>query len=318
MSNSDKDVITLNVYKLGLELALPQQQQQQQQSLQSSPQEQPHPYAGPIAFFSKILPQAGLGAYHTSIDVLGFCYTYGKSTGIIKTAVANKHSHIPDGVTFEQSIVLGKMNLSKGASSPLHVVNEVISALRRAFTGMNYDIMNRNCNHFSETLATSLIVAHGLSQDPPPLLETYPNWINRLARAGSGIIEFTNGVVDGVNATANAGARAGVGSCSGGQCVSDNESGNGSQSANTSSNPNLMLICNVIEEARVAAGVEVDTVWTIPPSNLKPHSKKVNPLLGMFHGGKLNCGGGGSSSSQKKKKLTENQKKALAMLKAKK
>ena len=145
---------------------------------------------GITSLFSNLLPRAGLGAYHTSIDVNGYCYTYGMG-GIAKTSIANKHAHLPPNVTFQQSINLGSTRLGSSHGGRNSAINQCIQTLRREyFTESGYHVVHRNCNHFTETLAMALIVAEDLMrEDPPPELKTYPKWINRLAKTGSSLMK---------------------------------------------------------------------------------------------------------------------------------
>jgi len=61
--------------------------------------------------------------------------------------------------------------------------------------------MNRNCNHFTTTLAMALLHYDQMT-DPQyhPTLDKYPAWVNRLARTGTGL-GCLNG--EGVNVICN-------------------------------------------------------------------------------------------------------------------
>jgi hypothetical protein len=210
------DRVVLNLY----ELAMTVDQQQQQSSV--------------VSFFSKILPQAGLGAYHTSLDVNGYCYSYGVG-GISKTSTINKHKYLPANATFLESITLGSLNLG----NDLSIINKCINNLRRtSFTETGYHVLHRNCNHFTETFATALIIANDLICEKPPELKSYPKWINRLARTSS---NFTNrGPKDSdVNGMAPA------------------------------------LVCNVRSEAILATGLDDQIGWDLKsPSTAKTSATK--------------------------------------------
>lgn len=149
-----------------------------------------------ISFFSsKVLPKAGMGAYHTSIDVDGYCYAYGIK-GLAKVVVANKHNHKPQNALYKEYITLGNIELGKGLSSEEQTrkINKCLNFIHQhLFSKRDYHIMNRNCNHFTEILANALILADDLKLEHPPELDTYPNWINRLARTGSGFVNIQHG-----------------------------------------------------------------------------------------------------------------------------
>jgi hypothetical protein len=89
------------------------------------------------------------------------------------------------------------VGVPKGARGPTEKIQlgrctrtkqELIDIIKRLstlfYTPTSYDIMHRNCNHFTETLATSLVV-----NDPKAPLQTYPKWLNRLANTGAMVIK---------------------------------------------------------------------------------------------------------------------------------
>ena len=264
-NNGNDKKIVLNVYELAM---TPDQQQQEQQQQQSSS-------ASIISFFSRILPHAGLGAYHTSLDVNGYCYTYGMG-GISKTTIANKHNHIPPSATFIESIILGSLNLCiADTDNDLSMIHTCINNLRqKSFTETGYHVLHRNCNHFTETFATALIIAHDLLRDRPPELKSYPKWINRLARSSSTFL--TNHVPK--------------------NTINNND--------NISASPAPISPCNVMEEARIAAGLDGKIGWDLTSSSSAATSSTAK------HSMKDNRGKG-----KQKKELTEAQKKILGKLK---
>ena len=89
-------------------------------------------------------------------------YTFGSQGGIF--------SHSPKAVPsakFRESIFMGDF---KGTSREL---DRIIDELRTYFTGDNYDVLQNNCNSFSEALVQQL--CH----------RSIPGYINRLAGIGS-------------------------------------------------------------------------------------------------------------------------------------
>eukprot|EP00584_Thalassiosira_punctigera_P004987 CAMPEP_0172533206 /NCGR_PEP_ID=MMETSP1067-20121228/5997_1 /TAXON_ID=265564 ORGANISM="Thalassiosira punctigera, Strain Tpunct2005C2" /NCGR_SAMPLE_ID=MMETSP1067 /ASSEMBLY_ACC=CAM_ASM_000444 /LENGTH=239 /DNA_ID=CAMNT_0013317821 /DNA_START=57 /DNA_END=776 /DNA_ORIENTATION=+ len=234
------DNVTLNIYDL-----LPESQPQQQSSSSSS---QPSASAN---FFRSLLPSLGFGAYHTSIDVRGFRYQFGANMGIVRTSspgVGGETAHslraMPN-CTYRESIILGQTWCDQSE------INATIQRMREdKFTGDNYHLANRNCNHFSETFAMALILGSDLLEDSgaEKKLDRYPPWVNRLARAGTVLL-------------------------------SDD------------------TVCNVLAEARVAAGLKGKVGWTL--SSLDNNTKKSTS----------------AAKGSQKKELTEKQKAALAKLK---
>jgi len=166
--------------------------------------DQATPYAGIASFFCRILPSAGFGAYHTSIDVGSSTYAYAVG-GITKTSVTTKHRNLPPQATYIESIDLGYVSSSTTDSSSdiARNVQKCLDYLRKQFFTTNgYHLAYRNCNHFTETLATALISSKA-NLVKKRSLNSYPGYINRLARTGSTVLdqdadktEGTTGICD--------------------------------------------------------------------------------------------------------------------------
>jgi len=91
---------------------------------------------------------------------------------------------MPPNVAYRESIILGQTWFEKGE------INEIIQRMRcDKFTGDNYHLTNRNCNHFSETFATVLIFGIALLEEDKTdfRLEKFPKWVNRLAKTGTSL-----------------------------------------------------------------------------------------------------------------------------------
>lgn len=102
------------------------------------------------------------GAYHVAIEVYGQEWAYGATsagTGISVTEPRKDRGH-----RFCEAIELGTTCLSPGE------VGLVILDLAPAWAGTDYDLLSRNCCHFSKALAKRLGVAN------------LPSWIDRMAR----------------------------------------------------------------------------------------------------------------------------------------
>ncbi|KAL7438168.1 hypothetical protein ACHAXH_003370 [Discostella pseudostelligera] len=242
------DNVILNIYDL-----LPPDRQQLQNSLSSSSQLPPPP-SSVSNLFGGFLAPIGLGAYHTSIDVRGFRYQFGSLSGISRASTpqgggdsADSLRFLPPNCTYRESIILGQTWCDQKE------INATIQRMRdHKFKGENYHIAQRNCNHFSETFATALILGNEMvgQQQNQPTLEKFPAWVNRLARVGSSIAGMDDG---------NA--------------------------------------CNVVEEARVAAGVTGKVGWDLTPN------ESTTTAASAKHG------------KSQKKSLSEKQKACLAKLK---
>ncbi|KAL7501753.1 hypothetical protein ACHAWX_000343 [Stephanocyclus meneghinianus] len=263
------DNVVLNVYDL-----LPTTPNQSQPASQDSSMP---------SFFSKILNSFGMGAYHTSIDVRGECraiwylgensttaiycdcllfyfrvgfrYQFGSGVGISRTSApasggetAESLRFMPTNVSYRESIILGQTWFERGE------INEIVQRMRDdKFTGDNYHVANRNCNHFTETFAMALIFGDELVEEGNNnfRLKNFPAWINRLAKTGTAL-----GIDDG-------------------------------------------RVCNVLAEARIAAGVKNKVSWGISSKTSSGESTNITQ----------------STARSQKKALTEKQKNVLAKLK---
>mmetsp|Transcript_22156 Transcript_22156/g.44500 ORF Transcript_22156/g.44500 Transcript_22156/m.44500 type:complete len:242 (+) Transcript_22156:108-833(+) len=172
------DNVILNIYDLVSD--------QQNQSSTDEPRQQ---LSGFSRMFVGLLEPLGLGMYHTSVDVGGFRYQFGSTLGITRTSSpigggdsAESRRYVPGNGQYRESIILGQTFCNQKE------VNSIIQHLRESnFGGDNYHLAHRNCNHFSETFATALILGNELVEggDTNVRLEKFPKWVNRLAKTTS-------------------------------------------------------------------------------------------------------------------------------------
>jgi hypothetical protein len=148
---------------------------------------QPSSSSGSGLFFSRMLGSIGHGAYHTSLEVDGYRYTFAANAGIVKTASRNEG--VPPGAMYKEAIPLGGCNCNKGE------VNSILKKLGEYFHGRSYHLVHRNCNSFTETLATAIILYDQLVDPNQGRLKSYPEWINRLASTGSMVISHDDDIV---------------------------------------------------------------------------------------------------------------------------
>lgn len=130
---------------------------------------------GANSFVSRFLPAIGFGAYHTSLEVDGYRYSFAANAGITKTLSRNEG--VPPGAAFEESIFLGGFQFNRGE------INGILKKLEKFFGPTSYHLVHRNCNHFTETFATTLIIPDRLLENKKQKerLKSYPDHINRLA-----------------------------------------------------------------------------------------------------------------------------------------
>lgn len=141
--------------------------------------------ATPAQRLLPFLRTIGLGTYHTSLQVRSKCYSFAAGVGIAQSTppTSGRDQYAPTNARYLESIVLGSTTLSQGK------INEIVNKLRdTTFTNSSYHLMNRNCNHFTTTLALAMLHYDQLT-DPRyhPMLEKFPAWVNRLARTGTGL-----------------------------------------------------------------------------------------------------------------------------------
>jgi hypothetical protein len=146
-----------------------------------------------MSFFSRLLPSVGMGAYHTSIEVMDDRYTFAANAGIVKTRSRNEG--IPLGATYKEAIPLGACSVKHRGE-----VQEIVNKLAEKFGPKSYHLVHRNCNHFTETLATALILKDQLIESSnqkktTKRLKSYPECINRLANTGKMIISHDSDIV---------------------------------------------------------------------------------------------------------------------------
>ena len=141
--------------------------------------------ATPAQRLLPFLRTIGLGTYHTSLQIRSKCYSFAAGVGIAQSTppISGREQYAPTNARYQESITLGTTTLSQGK------INEIVNKLRdTTFNNTSYHLINRNCNHFTTTLAMALLHYDQLT-DPGhhPSLAKYPAWVNRLARTGTGL-----------------------------------------------------------------------------------------------------------------------------------
>ena len=101
------------------------------------------------------------GAYHTGVELGGYEYSFSDS-GVYKC----QPRMAPPPAKFKQSIVLGE---HAGSAND---VSRVVRELRELFAPGTYDLLEKNCNTFSQAFSDRLIGVE------------IPRWVNRLANTG--------------------------------------------------------------------------------------------------------------------------------------
>ncbi|CAH1759353.1 11999_t:CDS:10 [Entrophospora sp. SA101] len=103
--------------------------------------------------------KCGIGVFHSGVEILGREYNFGGSddecTGI-----------------FELPPRVGPPNVTYSDYDKEEIIN-IIDELSEEWKGNTYQLLTRNCNHFTNELCLKLVG------------KAAPNWINRAARFGS-------------------------------------------------------------------------------------------------------------------------------------
>mmetsp|Transcript_16088 Transcript_16088/g.18215 ORF Transcript_16088/g.18215 Transcript_16088/m.18215 type:complete len:139 (-) Transcript_16088:138-554(-) len=114
---------------------------------------------------SGVLSSIGLGAYHTGMQVGSREYAF-SNAGILY----HKPGQVSEECTFHDTFELGELRQQD--------VNGAINKLRKEFTPGSYDLVKKNCNHFTEALADALFIGVKV-----------PSYINRAARMGAKLVK---------------------------------------------------------------------------------------------------------------------------------
>uniref|UniRef100_A0A6T0WDF2 PPPDE domain-containing protein n=1 Tax=Alexandrium monilatum TaxID=311494 RepID=A0A6T0WDF2_9DINO len=114
---------------------------------------------------NKLLRAVGTGAFHTGVEVYGkewsFGFTSDGSSGIFSCPPRCCKTH-----AYRESVHLGETELSQLD------VEALLSELSSQWRGGHYDVLRRNCTHFSEELCRCLGVG------------PVPAWVGNIALAG--------------------------------------------------------------------------------------------------------------------------------------
>lgn len=118
------------------------------------------------------LLKLGFGIFHTGVIVYGIEWSFGESTegqdtGLFCVAPGNAA-----GVVYK-TLDLGYTDLSP------EQVDTLLHRLENEWRSADYHVLNRNCNHFSETFCTLLSTLEDLR---------FPKWCNRSAKWGNTVI----------------------------------------------------------------------------------------------------------------------------------
>ncbi|KAK7992548.1 hypothetical protein PG996_012420 [Apiospora saccharicola] len=121
----------------------------------------------PPGRLASVLWTFGSSLLHTGVVINGREYAYGghdhpNTTGVYWTAPQT----VPPGGTFKTEILQGF------TFAPQHEIDQIIKSTSEDFPGMAYNLLTKNCNHFTQSLCERLTGQKG------------PSWLNRAASIG--------------------------------------------------------------------------------------------------------------------------------------
>jgi len=119
-----------------------------------------------MAPVNRYLYWVGLGIYHSGLYIpslnVEFCFGGHDVRGVTGVFQVPPKSGLP-GTVFRKSILVGHTSMSPSE------IMEVLQNISEEYPGVSYNLLQRNCNHFTYDVAERLC-----ARSPP-------GWINRLA-----------------------------------------------------------------------------------------------------------------------------------------
>jgi hypothetical protein len=115
---------------------------------------------------------ARYGAFHAGVEVCGmeWCYGYvAVGTGVSSCPPKSNAFH-----RYRESIVMGETTFESDE------VAEIVRELQKEWIGIDYDLLSRNCCHFTDALCQRLEVG------------SIPAWVTELATAGATLVRTVN------------------------------------------------------------------------------------------------------------------------------
>ncbi len=97
----------------------------------------------------------GVGIYHCGVEVHGIEYGYGGHpfpfSGIFEMNPKD-HEELGETFRFKETVEIGKTDFSKAE------IEQIVCMLGRDFRGIDYHLMNKNCNSFSSKFSKVNII----------------------------------------------------------------------------------------------------------------------------------------------------------------
>lgn len=135
---------------------------------------------GTTQWVNDLIRPLGTGAFHAGVEVYGQEWSYGynaEGSGVYCSKPRSSGQH-----KYRESVAMGATKLSKAAA------RDIIAELRKEWNGAAYELLVRNCCHFSDALC------RGLGVGP------IPEWVMHLAGAGKSLADGVDQAVARANA----------------------------------------------------------------------------------------------------------------------
>lgn len=133
---------------------------------------------GSVQWANDLFRQAGTGAFHAGVEVYGQEWSYGYSAGD-KTGVYTCQPRANTQHKYRESVAMG------GTSFSEKEVTALLEQMQQDWVGPKYNLVYKNCCHFSDDLCKQLGVGE------------VPEWVVHLAGAGATFIEGVDHVISG-------------------------------------------------------------------------------------------------------------------------
>ncbi|KAK9457471.1 PPPDE putative peptidase domain-containing protein [Dipodascopsis uninucleata] len=119
--------------------------------------------------FAPVIWTLGIGVYHSAVEIDGKEYAYGghDEPGISGVYYSKPKTPLPGNIVCKTSIFHGNTSYSPAE------VRAIVNELSLVYLGTNYNLLYKNCNHFTDSLLIRL------TNKPAPA------WLNRATIIGS-------------------------------------------------------------------------------------------------------------------------------------
>eukprot|EP00930_Biecheleria_cincta_P083764 TRINITY_DN73271_c0_g1_i1.p1 TRINITY_DN73271_c0_g1~~TRINITY_DN73271_c0_g1_i1.p1 ORF type:complete len:612 (-),score=123.29 TRINITY_DN73271_c0_g1_i1:46-1881(-) len=134
-----------------------------------------------VEWVNNLIRPAGAGAFHAAVEVFGMEWSFGYSSEE-KTGVYSCYPRSNKQHKYRESVAMGGTPLA-----PV-LVSEILGQLAREWPGQSYDLLLRNCCHFSDALCRRLGVGPA------------PAWMTALASAGASLVDSVDQMLAGAKA----------------------------------------------------------------------------------------------------------------------